>query len=76
MKKSAYNNPIKVNDFVSLHGGEDDEKIIFYECNTEEEIIIPVGDLYVDDRYDDILNGEMSSWEYVDGFLCIFYFLE
>lgn len=76
MEKKNWNKPITVNSFVALHGGDDDEKIIFYNCDTNEQIIVPVGDLYIDDRYDDILNADMASWEYDEGFLCILYFLD
>jgi len=77
---------VKVKDFMRLCGIKE-EKVMFYECDTMETIIVPVADLFdivrlphtdiynVRAEYADIMEAEIASWEYDEsGILCILYF--
>lgn len=65
-----------IRDFLQLHGGEQDECVELYECDTTEEITAPVADILENDGgiYTEILSSDIASWEYDDCTLCILYF--
>lgn len=65
-----------IKDFLTLFGGEDEDKVAFYECDEREEITITVKTALEDGRYDALLRSEIASWDYEDGILCIYYFRE
>ena len=65
---------MKIKDFMILCGVKE-EKVMLYECDTMETIIVPVDDLMEADRYADIMEADIASWDYDDGIICIYYFL-
>lgn len=66
---------MKIKDFMRLCG-EKEEKVMLYECDTMETIIVPVDDLMEADQYADIMEADIASWDYDEsGIICIYYFL-
>lgn len=60
--------------FLSLCG-EKAEKVMLYECDEREGIIVSVETLLGDERYADALDSDVGAWDYEDdGILCIYYF--
>jgi len=66
---------MKVKDFMKLCG-EKESKVMLYECDTMEEIIVPVSDLMEAEQYADIMESDIASWDYdtETGFICIYWF--
>ncbi len=69
---------MRIIDFLKLHGGEDDERISFYECDDMEMLTFTISYLLEDwngeRKLASILECDIASWEYENGILCILYF--
>lgn len=64
---------IKVKDFLKQCGEKTETKIMFYECDDREEITLTVEEA-LDEKWHQMLDADIASWDIEDGILCIYYF--
>lgn len=66
---------VKIRDFLKLCGGNDETTIKFWECDEREELTLTIEEA-LDEKFSEMLDSEIASWEMEDGVICIFYFRE
>lgn len=68
---------MRIKDLLRLCGEKENTEVELYECDERESITVTVVELFADDRYKDLMESEIASWDYnEDRVLCIYYFME